>query len=112
MFGYILQSLYSSAVAYNDFNKNINQLENSKLIGGDKFFHCKANYEAARRGEQEAAMADWLSEGREKLQYIAHTTDIQDASDDMEANRRGRAGALLGKSLLESCPRNPREYYK
>lgn len=57
-------------------------------------------------------MADWLSEGWEKLQYIAHTTDIQDASDDINANRRVRAGAFSGKSLFESCPRSPREYYK
>ena len=37
---------------------------------------------------------------------------IQDSSDDWEANRRGWRGAKAGKNLLESCSRNPRDYYK
>ncbi len=37
---------------------------------------------------------------------------IQVSSDDWEANRRGWRGAKSGKSLLESCSRNPRDYYK
>lgn len=37
---------------------------------------------------------------------------IQDTSDDWEANRRGWQGAKSGKNLLESCSRNPRDYYK
>lgn len=52
-----------------------------------------------------------LSLSREVTQNLLGES-IQDYSDDWEANRRGWRGAKAGKSLLESCSRNPRDYYK
>ena len=106
------EKIYSSYVPFRDFDRNKNEMELSKIIGSDKFFHCKANYEAARRGKWESMIAEQLSKGREILQYLAHTDTLQGAADDMEANWRGRWGAQNGKSLEESCSRNPRDYYK
>ena len=53
-----------------------------------------------------------LSRNREIFQALGRDTDLQDASDDMIANLRGKRGAETGKTLWDSCPRNPREYYK
>lgn len=42
--------------AIDDFWRNYNDMRNANTIGGDKYFHCKANCEAARRGQ---AWAGW-----------------------------------------------------
>ena len=74
-------------------------------------FHCKANYEAAKRGKWGEFVGKAMSAMRE-FPYGTIKGGIQDSSDDWEANRRGWRGAKAGKNLLESCSRNPRDYYK
>ena len=107
-----LEKIYGAYTSFKDFDKNKDEMELLGLEGSDKFFHCKANYEASKRGSWESEIARRLSEGREILQYLAHTDSVQGSADDMEANRRGREGAQSGKSLEESCSRNPYDYYK
>lgn len=36
---------------------------------------------------------------------------LSDSQKDWVANQKGWNGAKEGRSLQESCPRNPREYY-
>lgn len=86
-------------------------MKEDKYIGNDKFFHCKANYEAAKRGRWGEFVGKTMSLGRETSQTLLGES-IQASSDDWEANRRGWRGAKAGKNLLESCSRNPRDYYK
>ncbi len=96
---------------FKDFSRNYQQMKDDESIGNDKFFHCKANYEAAKRGEWGEFVGKAISSVREfPLGTIKH--GIQDTSNDWEANRRGWRGAKAGKNLLESCSRNPRDYYK
>ena len=94
-----------------DFVQNKKEMEEDATIGNDKFFHCKANYEAAKRGKWGEFVAKTLSTARE-FPYGVMKDGIQASSDDWEANRRGWQGAKSGKNLLESCSRNPRDYYK
>lgn len=96
---------------FHDFFRNKNSMEADGRIGNDKFFHCKANYEAAKRGKWGELVGKTLSLAREASQNLMGE-GAQDYSDDWEANRRGWRGAKTGKNLLESCPRNPRDYYK
>ncbi len=96
---------------FKDFSRNKNEMETDGYIGNDKFFHCKANYEAAKRGKWGEFAAKTMSAVRE-FPYGTIKNGIQDTSDDWEANRRGWQGAKSGKNLLESCSRNPRDYYK
>ena len=60
----------------------------------------------------EGELAINLSRNREIFQALGPDADLQDASDDMTANLRGKRGAETGKTLWDSSPRNPREYYK
>ena len=60
----------------------------------------------------EGELAINLSRNREIFQALGPDADLQDASDDMAANLRGKWGAETGTTLWDSCPRNPREYYK
>ena len=83
---------------FKDLKRNYDTMKKDNYDGNDKFFHCKANYEAAKRGK-------WG-------EFVGIKGGIQDSSDDWEANRRGWRGAKAGKNLLESCSRNPRDYYK
>ena len=96
---------------FNDFLRNYEQMKKDKNIGNDKFFHCKANYEAAKRGKWGEFVGKTISAVRE-FPYGTLLDGIQASSDDWEAHRRGWRGAKTGKNLLESCSRNPRDYYK
>lgn len=96
---------------FKDFDRNFAAMKKDRSIGNDKFFHCKANYEAAKRGKWGEFVGKVMSGARE-FPIGTIKDGIQASSDDWEANRRGWRGAKAGKNLLESCSRNPRDYYK
>ena len=85
---------------------------NNKFLETGSIGNVEAVYEAAKRGMSEGELAINLSRNREIFQALGPDADLQDASDDMAANLRGKRGAETGKTLWDSCPRNPREYYK
>jgi len=77
--------------AINAFRRNYMDMREANWIGGDLYFHCKANCEAAQVGSHGATMAAYLSNSREFIDRI--TGDPPEASnDDQEANRYGRRG--------------------
>ena len=94
-----------------DLSINKEFMEHDGNKGNDRFFHCKAAYESASRGKWGKKISKLLNLSREVGQHLFHD-DIKDYSDDWEANSRGWKGAEKKKSLLESCSRNPRDYYK
>lgn len=96
---------------FKDLKRNYDAMKKDNYDGNDKFFHCKANYEAAKRGKWGEFVGKAMSAMRE-FPYGTIKGGIQDSSDDWEANRRGWRGAKAEKNLLESCSRNPRDYYK
>jgi RHS repeat-associated protein len=89
---YYIDFWSNAARAADDLRKNYQDMRNANTIGADKYFHCKANCEASRRGFGGAETAATLSETRELFdEYIKQ--DSRSACDaDRAANRRGRQG--------------------
>ncbi len=84
--------------------------------GNDKYFHCRANCDAAQRGRVGRFVAGVISDVREA--YDQTKGDSEEASQaDQEANRRGRDGARdgSGRSCQQVCetyrPRHLPERY-
>lgn len=91
--------------AFGDFWKNFNDMNETRLDGGDKYFHCKANYEATDRGWFGELSANALSDVKElkDQRYSKHSQSDVDA--DQNANKHGRNAAKSGKynSAQEAC---------
>lgn len=83
--------------------------DDQKWVGGDNFFHCKANYEAAKRGPWGEIVGKTISGGRE-LYGLVKGEPLSDIRKDWHANRMGWSGAKNGLSLNEACPTNPKAY--
>ena len=83
--------------------------DDQKWVGGDNFFHCKANYEAAKRGPWGEIVGKTISGGRE-LYGLVKGEPLSDIRKDWHANRIGWSGAKNGLSLNEACPTNPKAY--
>lgn len=77
--------------AISDFNRNYNDMKNDNTIGNDKYFHCKANCEASRRGPGGREMAEFLSDMREATDWFKFWRE-NDSECDQKANRKGRNG--------------------
>ena len=93
---------------YNDMKRNFDTMKNLGLIGGDKFFHCKANYEASKRGTWGDAVSKVISTTKEIKDVFEY--GLQDSMYDWEANQKGWYGAKNNLSLKESCPTDPKKY--
>jgi len=86
--GLLESVLFADAI----FLKNYRDMRETNTIGADKYFHCKANCEAAKLGPGGLLEAVIVSEAREYAdQYIKG--DHRNACDeDRAANGLGRAG--------------------
>ncbi len=94
---------------FTDMKRNYNDMKNIDLIGADNFFHCKANYEAAKRGPWGKIVGKTMSAGRE-LTGLLCGDSLADIRKDWHANSMGWNGAEKGLTLEQSCPTNPKEY--
>lgn len=82
----------------NDFIRNYNDMKEADTIGGDKYFHAKANCEGAQRGKIGKLVATVISEVREFTDAFRNVLEkkmtieesIKDIKEDQEANRHGR----------------------
>ena len=84
-----------------DFIRNFNDMNKTNFIGGDKYFHCKANYEAGSRGvygNLVGLLLSLLKESKDVFKYGPN-----ESLSDMKANISGLRGANKGKTLSESC---------
>ncbi len=106
-----LGAVKESAGAFGDFVKNFYDLKKSNTINADKYFHCKANYEATQRGWSGEKTASSLSDFREDM-FKAHEIRRhgreaveKDQNTDQKANHYGRSAAKSGKysSAEEAC---------
>ncbi len=94
---------------YKDMKRNFNDMKKLELKGADKFFHCKSNYEASKRGAWGKVVSRAMSLAKETKDIFEY--GFEDSLSDWHANQRGWNGAKEKKSLLEACPTQPR-YYK
>ncbi len=83
-----------------DFYRNFNDMNSTNIGGGDKYFHCKANCETARRGPGGEVVACIISNTREW-----RTRDIEDSLDDQRANVFGRNQGKINRntSCVQIC---------
>lgn len=95
--------------AYGDFARNYFDMREADFIGGDKYFHCKANYQATSRGWKGKETAEKLSSAREDIQSTFSGKGFKDTVMDHTANWYGRAKTIKGevKSAREAC-----EYFR
>ncbi len=87
--------------AFGDFLRNYTKMREANFKESDKYFHCKANCEASRRGLAGEATAIGISELREWLDHHIKGDSQKDCDDDRAANRHGRKAA--GKKSNRSC---------
>lgn len=81
-----------------DFIKNYNDMKEANTIGGDKYFHSKANCEGTQRGEFGELVAKAISDLRELTDLYRNILEkgyslkltLDDKAEDLEANKYGR----------------------
>jgi hypothetical protein len=78
--------------AANDMWRNYREMREANTIDADRYFHCKANCEAARRGPVGACTAQWISDGREWWDQNVKGSPRSDSIIDQIANHQGRRG--------------------
>lgn len=91
--------LNTTAQALGIFISNYQQMKDANTHGADKYFHAKANCEAAQLGIVGALIGEAISELREYSDQYRNINDkklsieesIKDCEEDQEANREGRA---------------------
>lgn len=100
-----LESVPQAAGAFEDFIKNWQDMRQANTIDADKYFHCKANYNATQRGWTGKQTAENLSDVREVYGRFKPDHTQADEIADQEANKYGRKAALSGKfqSAEEAC---------
>ena len=82
--------------ASHDFARNWHDMVDAWWIGGDRYFHCKANCEAAQRGPAGYTQSIFLSGAREVSQQVQATVTgnygagAADSAADEVANSHGR----------------------
>jgi len=91
--------------AYLDFWDNYWDMRKANTLKSDKYFHCKANYEASKRGKKGEKTAKTLSDLREWTDHYISGDSQKDNSEDQQANKYGRNAAISGKfkSAKEAC---------
>jgi hypothetical protein len=103
---------YESAVDYAkglggflDFGKNYLNMRIAETIDADKYFHCKANYEATRRGNFSESLAKDLSNIRESIGQKIKGDPKEDMIADQAANKLGRTRAKSNdyESARDAC---------
>jgi hypothetical protein len=87
--------------AFGDFLRNYTDMREANFKESDKYFHCKANCEASRRGLAGEATAIGISELREWLDHHIKGDSQKDCDDDRAANRHGLNSAK--KNPNQSC---------
>jgi uncharacterized protein RhaS with RHS repeats len=83
-----------------DFARNYGDMRAANTINADKYFHCKANCQAARRGSTGQTMACMISDGREWFDQYLKGDPPQASQADQAANAYGRA---WGSGTQTSC---------
>ncbi|WP_432276111.1 RHS repeat-associated core domain-containing protein [Banduia mediterranea] len=89
-----------------DFARNYLDMRRANTIGADKYFHCKANCEAASRGPGGAFESRILSEVRELTDEHIKGDSPQACNADRQANNQGRQGGgnnPTGSSCQQIC---------
>lgn len=107
------QNVVRQAVgAIKDMNRNYWDMKRDNTIGNDDYFHCKANYEAADRGDLGRLIAQWLGDKKEDFDYYKNqlrgSSALEASLDrihDRNVNKidRQRAQSSLYSNSRDAC---------
>lgn len=86
-----------------DFISNYSDMRQANWKGADKYFHCKANCEAAQRGSGGSDAACTISNTREWWDQNIKRYPASDSAEDQTANRYGRNQGSSGASCSQIC---------
>jgi RHS repeat-associated protein len=78
--------------AVEDFFDNYDDMREANTIGADRYFHCMANCEAARRGDTGTQVSEAMSEARELFDEHVKDDPADVCNADRQANDHGRDG--------------------
>ena len=84
--------------AIGDFIRNYREMREANTIGADKYFHSKANCDAAKRGKIGELVAKGISDLREftdlfknvLVKGMSIAESLEDSAEDQKANEYGR----------------------
>jgi RHS repeat-associated protein len=82
-----------------DFYDNYMDMREANTIGADKYFHCKANCEAAKRGPGGELESYLLSEIRELFDEYIKGDSPQACNADRTANNQGRQAGSNNRNV-------------
>lgn len=111
---YTPESLAEIGMAVGDLSRNYWNMKKDNTINADDYFHCKANYEAASRGNIGAKVAELLGDAKEDYwdyydNQIRKKKTAQEAildkMHDKQVNETGRQRAASGlfSNSREAC---------
>ncbi|MCP4354723.1 MAG: hypothetical protein GY793_03635 [Proteobacteria bacterium] len=105
-----LDGVYQVQKSIEVFSKNRDDMKEIGWIGGDKYFHAKANAEATQLGNVGYKMASFLSDLREFAQVYTDTIwkgyTLQDIKKDMDEDQAANSyGRLQGKENPDADPK-------
>jgi len=83
------------AQAVRDLSRNYIDMRNANTIGADKYFHCKAQCQAAQRGIETAVAAANLGNLREIFDETIKGDSAQSCNADRFANQFGTISAII-----------------
>jgi hypothetical protein len=87
--------------AWNDFKDQYDKMREANWKNSDKYFHCMANCEAAKKGHSKGAKD--LSDLREWFDEHIKGDSKQDCDADQEANKHGREAGENGEDCKSAC---------
>lgn len=99
----IIQSAKQIKGAAEDLRRNANDMRADDTIGNDKYFHCKGNCEASKRGLVGEFSSTILSDAREYYQTYIKGESAESANEDEKANKYGRNNAFKAPSCSQVC---------
>lgn len=102
--------------AMGDFLRNYKDMRDANYIGGDKYFHCKANCEATKRGPLGEATAEVISDARELIDHYIKNDSAESCEEDQKAKaasglvpiREKTAGVCVNRIVPKGCLRGTR----
>ena len=86
-----------------DFGKNYDDMVDANTIGADKYFHCKANCEAASRGPGGKDVSELISEVREPTDEYLKGDDRAFAIRVAQQTTMGETAERTGMNLARMC---------
>ena len=99
--------------AIHDMGKNYFDMKKDQTRKADDYFHCKANFDAARRGDYGYKTAKWLGDKKEDFDYyynqiwkvLSPENALKDQTHDKTINQIGRqlAKNKLYSNSKEAC---------